>query len=76
MATNTTRLLMLRKEAGLSLRKLAKNVGLHHSYLSLLERNLRRPHIDTALAIADALSKELGRPVTVGEIFGKSGKTA
>lgn len=73
-------LLPLRKEAGLSQAQLAEAAGIHHSYVSLLERELRTPSVHHAIAIADALSQRLGRTVTVVEVFGRDrpqrGKTA
>ena len=43
----------LRKERGLSLRKVAKQVGISHSVITLYERNERYPTIDVAVRICE-----------------------
>lgn len=44
-----------RKSAGLSQEKLAERAGVHRNFISLLERNLRRPTIDTFIRICKAM---------------------
>lgn len=68
MASN---LLSLRKEAGLSQFRLGAEAGINQSHISRLERGLKSVTVDNALAIANVLSRHLGRPVTVEEVFGK-----
>jgi transcriptional regulator with XRE-family HTH domain len=53
----------LRKERlrkGLSMNALAERSGLNQSAISLIERGLRSPNLDTLLRIAEALEVELG----------------
>lgn len=45
-----------RKELGLSLEELAQRTGLTASFLSLVERNMSNPSLDSLRAIADALA--------------------
>lgn len=44
-----------RKEAGLSQEKLALDVGLERTFISMLERGQRQPTLTTLLKIAPAL---------------------
>lgn len=44
-----------RKEAGLSQEKLALDVGLERTFISMLERGQRQPSLTTLLKIAPAL---------------------
>lgn len=48
-----------REESGISRAALARLAGLHQTYIGLLERGERSPNLDTANAIAQALSKSL-----------------
>ncbi len=67
----TVRLKELRDDAGWSQADLAEAAGgLDPSYISLLERGLRKITIYRGMAIADALSKKLGRPISVSDVFG------
>lgn len=49
---------------------IAQRSGLSHSIVSLLERDLRNPTLDTLLRIADAIEVDLG------EIVAKAIKSA
>ncbi|WP_090836177.1 helix-turn-helix domain-containing protein [Paraburkholderia hospita] len=49
----------LRNERGVSQYTLAKVTGLDRTYISLLERGLRSPSLDTMLALARGLSLSL-----------------
>lgn len=65
------RLKEYREAAGLSQTELAVASGNNPSYISLLERGLRRnPSAIKALAITRVLSERLGREVTIAEVFG------
>jgi transcriptional regulator with XRE-family HTH domain len=44
-----------RQKAGLSQEALADKAGLHRTYISLLERNLKSPTLDTLFRICEAL---------------------
>ena len=43
---------------------LAQRSGLSHSIISLVERDLRSPSLDTLLRIAEALDTDLGKMIT------------
>jgi transcriptional regulator with XRE-family HTH domain len=47
-----------RKEAGLSQEKLALDVGLERTFISMMERGQRQPSLTTLLKIAPALGCE------------------
>ena len=57
-----------RVKKSLSRAALARLAGLHQTYIGLLERGERTPNLDTANAIAQALSKPLG------ELIAEAGK--
>lgn len=44
-----------RKEAGLSQEQLAEEAGIHRTYVSLLERDVKSPTVDVLLRICEAL---------------------
>ena len=44
-----------RKEAGLSQEKLAGKAGVHRTYISLLERDVKSPTVEVLLRICGAL---------------------
>lgn len=44
-----------RKEAGLSQEQLAEEAGIHRTYVSLLERDVKSPTVDVLLRICRAL---------------------
>ena len=44
-----------RKDAGLSQEKLASKAGVHRTYVSLLERNLKSPTVDVLLRLCKAM---------------------
>ncbi len=44
-----------RKKVGLTQEQLAEKAGIHRTYVSLLERNLKSPTIDTLFLICNAL---------------------
>ncbi len=48
-----------RKRKGLSMTRLAEKAGLSQSMISLVERDLRNPTLDTLLRVADLLELEL-----------------
>ena len=54
----------------MSMRVLAKGAGLNQSMISLVERGLRNPTLDTFLRIADVLDVDLA------EVLRKARKTA
>ncbi len=53
-----------RKRQKLSMNAVAERAGLSQSMLSLVERNLRNPTLDTLLRIAEALGIDLGPVIT------------
>jgi len=53
-----------RRKRGLSMNVLAQRSGLSHSIISLVERDLRSPSLDTLLRIAEALDADLGKMIT------------
>lgn len=60
-----------RSEAGLTQTELAAATGNDPSYISLLERGIKRnPSAIRALAIIRVLSDRLGRELTFEEVFG------
>ena len=61
IAANVIRLLREEREKrGLSMNVVAQRSGLSHSIVSLVERDLRNPTLDTLLRIADAIEVDLG----------------
>lgn len=55
-----------RKAAGLSQEALAQDAGLHRTYISLLERGLRQPQLETICALAKGLGTTMAE--LVGEL--------
>jgi transcriptional regulator with XRE-family HTH domain len=58
---------MLRQERerrGLSMNEVAQRAGLSHSIVSLVERDLRNPSLDTLLRIAEVLNRDLGKIIS------------
>lgn len=53
-----------REKRGFSMNVIAQRSGLSHSIVSLIERNLRNPTLDTLLRIADAVEVDLGKMIT------------
>lgn len=47
----------LRSQAGITQEELAHRSGLHHTYISLLERGLKSPSLDVIESLARALEK-------------------
>jgi transcriptional regulator with XRE-family HTH domain len=61
IAANVIRLLReAREERGLSMNVVAQRSGLSHSIVSLIERDLRNPTLDTLLRMAEAIGIDLG----------------
>ena len=61
IAANVIRLLREEREKrGLSMNVVAQRSGLSQSIVSLIERDLRNPTLDTLLRIADAIEIDLG----------------
>ena len=52
-----------RQEKGISMQRLAEQAGLSTSMISLMERDLRNPTLDTLLRISDALEVDLSRVI-------------
>ena len=62
IASNVIRLLREERERrGLSMNVVAQRSGLSHSIVSLVERDLRNPTLDTLLRIAEAIEVDLGK---------------
>lgn len=53
-----------REKRGFSMNVVAQRSGLSHSIVSLVERNLRNPTLDTLLRIAEAIEVDLGKMIT------------
>lgn len=69
--SNVVRLLREEREKrGLSMNVVAQRAGLSHSIVSLVERDLRNPTLDTLLRIAEAVEIDLG------EVLTRAGKIA
>lgn len=49
-----------REKRGLSMNVVAQRSGLSHSIVSLIERDLRNPTLDTLLRISEAIEIDLG----------------
>ena len=65
IASNVVRLLKEEREKrGLSMNVVAQRSGLSHSIISLIEREMRSPTLDTLLRIADAIDIDLGEVLT------------
>lgn len=61
IAANVVRLLREEREKrGLSMNAVAQRSGLSQSIVSLIERDLRNPTLDTLLRIAEAIEIDLG----------------
>jgi transcriptional regulator with XRE-family HTH domain len=61
IASNVVRLLREEREKrGLSMNLVAQRSGLSHSIISLIERDLRNPTLDTLLRITEAIEIDLG----------------
>lgn len=61
IAANVVRLLReAREKRGLSMNVVAQRSGLSHSIVSLIERDLRNPTLDTLLRMAEAMEVDLG----------------
>lgn len=76
IAANVVRLLREEREKrGLSMNVVAQRSGLSHSIVSLVERDLRNPTLDTLLRIAEAIEIDLGEIITrAGELASKQRK--
>jgi transcriptional regulator with XRE-family HTH domain len=65
IASNVVRLLREEREKrGLSMNVVAQRSGLSHSIISLIERDLRNPTLDTLLRISEAIGIDLGEIIT------------
>jgi len=65
IAANVVRLLREEREKrGLSMNVVAQRSGLSHSIISLIERDLRNPTLETLLRIAEAIEIDLGDVIT------------
>ena len=53
-----------REQRGLSMNVVAQRSGLSHSIVSLIERDLRNPTLDTLLRMTDAIGVDLGEILT------------
>ena len=53
-----------REKRGLSMNVVAQRSGISHSIVSLIERDLRNPTLDTLLRIAEAIEIDLGGIIT------------
>lgn len=56
-----------RQRQGLSMERLAEMAGISTSMVSLIERNLRNPTLDTLFRITDALKANLGLIISRAE---------
>ena len=76
LAANVVRLLREERESrGLSMTVVAQRAGLSQSIVSLIERDLRSPTLDTLLRIAEAIEIDLGEILTRAQKeISKSGK--
>jgi len=63
-----------RKRQGLSMERLAERAGLSTSMISLFERDLRNPTLDTLLRIAEVLKVDLGGVIQVAAFAAKKSK--
>ena len=53
-----------REKRGLSMNVIAQRSGLSHSIISLIERDLRNPTLDTLLRISEAIEIDFGKVIT------------
>ena len=53
-----------RKKQGVSMEVIAERSGLSQSMISLVERDMRNPTLDTLLRIAETLNMDLGAIIT------------
>jgi transcriptional regulator with XRE-family HTH domain len=53
-----------REKRGLSMNVVAQRSGLSHSIISLIERDMRNPTLETLLRIAEAIEIDLGEVIT------------
>lgn len=53
----------LRMKRGLSQEALAANAGLDRTFISMVERGIRKPTLDSAKRISDALNVSLGEVI-------------
>jgi transcriptional regulator with XRE-family HTH domain len=60
--------------AGLSQEKLAERAGLHPTYVSMVERGVRKPTLDVAARIAKALKVGLPKLVEEAQRRGNSAR--
>jgi transcriptional regulator with XRE-family HTH domain len=60
--------------AGLSQEKLAEKAGIHPTYVSLLERGKRKPTLDVADRIANALNVSVARLIENAQHHNRSPK--
>lgn len=56
-----------RRRRGLTQAQLAELAGLHHNYISLIERGRTAPALDTVYALAAALGCKASRLVAIAE---------
>ena len=63
-----------REERGLSMNVLAQRAGLSQSMISLVERDLRNPTLDTLLRIAHVLEVDLGKIITQADQLASKNK--
>ena len=62
-----------RRDRGLSMNVLAQRAGLSQSMISLVERDLRNPTLDSLLRIAHVLEVDLGKIITqAGQLASKN----
>ena len=65
IAANVVRFLREERERrGLSMNVVAQRSGLSHSIISLVERDLRNPTLDTLLRMSEAIGIDLGEIIT------------
>ena len=61
-----------REKRGLSMNVLAQRAGLSQSIISLIERDLRNPTLDTLLRITHVMEVDLGKIITqAGQLASK-----
>ena len=53
-----------REQRGLSMNVVAQRAGLSHSIVSLIERDLRNPTLETLLRMTEAIGIDLGEIIT------------
>ena len=62
---NVVRLIRKERESqGISMNVLSERAGLSQAMISLVERDLRNPTLDTLLRIANALELDLGKVIS------------